>query len=163
MYQSGRLKNKIKALDDLRMLVQKLKEQGKKVVFTNGCFDLIHAGHVRVLEEAKKLGDLLIVALNSDHSIRTLKGVERPVIPQQQRAEVIAALESVDYVVIFNEPDPLKVIKGIEPHILVKGGDWHANNIVGREIVESSGGSIISVPLMDGVSTTNIISKIKNL
>jgi D-beta-D-heptose 7-phosphate kinase/D-beta-D-heptose 1-phosphate adenosyltransferase len=163
MYQPGRVKSKIRKLHDLKQDVNELKKQGKKVVFTNGCFDLLHAGHVRLLREAKSMGDVLIVGINSDSSVNALKGLRRPVIPHDHRAEVVAALESVDYVVIFNELDPLRTIEEIVPGVLVKGGDWDLGNIIGREVVEKSGGSVISIPLMEGVSTTCIIKRIIEL
>lgn len=163
MHQPGRLRCKIKTLKELQQDVQALKEKGKRAVFANGCFDIIHAGHVRLLQDAKDLGDVLIVAINSDNSIRALKGSHRPIIPQEQRAEVVAALEPVDYVVIFDELDPLRVIKDLEPQVLVKGGDWSVDSIIGREVVEGVGGSVHSIPLMDGVSTTQIINRIKEL
>jgi len=154
------LKNKLKLLPELKPEVEQLKTRAKQVVFTNGCFDILHAGHVQYLQDARDLGDLLIVAVNSDLSVRALKGPGRPVNPQAERAEVVAALEAVDYVVIFEEPDPLRVIEEIRPHILVKGGDWSVNDIVGRQVVEESGGRVLSIPLKPGVSTTHIIKKI---
>ena len=160
MHQPRRLKNKLKPLPELKREVEQLKTRAKQVVFTNGCFDILHAGHVQYLQDARDLGDLLIVAVNSDCSVRALKGPDRPVNPQAERAEVVAALEAVDYVVIFEEPDPLKVIEEIRPHILVKGGDWPVHDIVGRQVVEESGGRVLSIPLQPGVSTTRIIKRI---
>ena len=160
MHQSRRLKSKIKTLEELSRIVKGLKRQGRKVVFTNGCFDIIHAGHVKLLQEARDSGDVLVVAINSDSSVKVLKGSKRPINPQGQRSEVVASLESVDYVVIFDELDPLKVIEEIEPQVLVKGGDWTADNIVGREVVEKAGGKVLSISLMDQVSTTDIIKKV---
>jgi D-beta-D-heptose 7-phosphate kinase/D-beta-D-heptose 1-phosphate adenosyltransferase len=139
-----------------------LKKRGKnKVVFTNGCFDILHAGHVTYLERARKLGDILIVALNSDASTRRLKGAGRPVNPLQDRAKVIAALESVSYVTSFGEDTPLKMIKRLKPDILVKGGDYEVKSIVGYEDVITSGGSVRTLPFLEGRSTTRIISKAK--
>ncbi len=161
MHQSRRLKSKIKTLPDTKNEVKKLQQQGKKIVFTNGCFDILHAGHVDIFQQARELGDALVVAINSDSSIKKIKGEKRPVVPQEQRMQVVAALESVDFVVVFSEEDPLKVIKEIQPDILVKGGDWEVETIIGREIVEKKGGKVCSIPLMEGISTTNIIEVVK--
>lgn len=153
-------KNKIKSLSTLKKIVSQLKAEGRRIVFTNGCFDLLHVGHVRYLEKAKKLGDVLVVALNTDHSVKLIKGKNRPIVPQKERAEVLAALEFVDYVLLFNEPDPLKIIKTIKPNVLVKGADWDKGKIVGREIVEETDGKVLRIPLTAGASTTNLIEKI---
>lgn len=134
----------------------------RRVVFTNGCFDLLHPGHIRGLEMARQLGDVLIVGLNSDASVRQLKGPGRPVIPEPERAEILSALESVDAVVIFDEPTPHKVISRLLPDILVKGGDWPGDQIVGREEVETVGGRVVSIPLVAGYSTTAILQKIRD-
>ncbi len=152
--------DKIKSIENLKPVTHQLKQQGKKVVFTNGCFDLIHVGHVRILQEAKRSGDILIVGLNSDSSVRALKGALRPFVPEEERAEVVAALESVDFVVIFNELDPLHVITELQPEVLVKGGDWSVDTIVGKDVVERGGGKVISLPFVEGVSTTTIINRI---
>ncbi len=160
MYQPGSLKDKIQTLPSLEKRVSDLKEAGKKVVFTNGCFDILHAGHVNLLEEARMQGDALVVAMNSDSSVRGLKGPTRPVVPQQQRSEVLAALESVDFVTAFDEPDPLRVITALKPDVLVKGGDWGLDSIIGRDVVEEAGGTVLTIPLKYGASTTDIISKI---
>ena len=152
--------DKIKSCDELLTAVSHHKKEGKKIVFTNGCYDLIHIGHVRCFKEGKNLGDILIVALNSDRSVRTLKGPPRPIVPEAERAEIIAALECVDFVTIFDQDDPLEIISAIKPDILVKGGDWALNTIVGRDIVESYGGQVIALPLVPGVSTTRIIETI---
>ena len=152
--------DKIKSCDELLTAVSHHKKEGKKIVFTNGCYDLIHVGHVRCFKEGKNLGDILIVALNSDRSVRTLKGPPRPIVPEAERAEIIAALECVDFVTIFDQDDPLEIISAIRPDILVKGGDWALNTIVGRDIVESYGGQVIALPLVPGVSTTRIIETI---
>ena len=134
---------------------------GEKIVFTNGCFDLLHIGHTRYLEEAKGLGDRLVVGLNSDDSVRQLaKGTNRPIIPADQRAEVLAALRCVDYVTVFDEPDPLALIQALRPDILVKGGDWATDRIVGKAFVEAQGGSVRKVSLIPDISTTVIIQKI---
>ena len=151
---------KIKSLAAIKKIAANLKNQGRKIVFTNGCFDLLHVGHVRYLQKAKKLGDVLIVGLNTDHSVKLIKGKNRPIISQKERAEVLASLGCVDYVVLFNEPDPLKIIKAIQPDILVKGADWDKNQIVGREIVEKAGGKVVRISLVPGASSTKIIEKI---
>jgi rfaE bifunctional protein nucleotidyltransferase chain/domain len=137
------------------------KRNGKLVVFTNGCFDLLHPGHIRSLEAARALGDVLIVGLNSDESVRTLKGPGRPVIPAEERAEILASLECVDAVVIFNESTPQKVVAALLPDILVKGGDWPGNQIVGREEVEAAGGKVVLIDVVPGYSTTEILKKIR--
>lgn len=150
----------------LRKLVKELgaiRKKPKKIVFTNGCFDIIHAGHVRYLKKAKSLGDILVVGLNSDSSVRAIKGDKRPIVPEGERAEVLCALSFVDYVVIFNEPNPLKLIEAIRPDILVKGADWAAKEIVGGDFVRKNGGKIRRVALVKGRSTTNIIKKILEL
>lgn len=152
--------DKVKSCEELLTAVAHHKKEGKKIVFTNGCYDLIHIGHVRCFKAGKNLGDTLIVALNSDRSVRTLKGPPRPIVPQAERAEIIAALECVDFVTIFDQDDPLEIISAIKPDILVKGGDWALNTIVGRDIVESYGGEVIALPLVPGVSTTRIIETI---
>jgi rfaE bifunctional protein nucleotidyltransferase chain/domain len=136
------------------------KRNGKRVVFTNGCFDLLHPGHLRSLQAARALGDVLIVGLNSDESVRSLKGPGRPVIPAEERAEILAALECVDAVMIFDELTPQKVIAALVPDILVKGGDWPGDQIVGREEVEAAGGKVVLVEVVPGYSTTEILQKI---
>jgi D-beta-D-heptose 7-phosphate kinase/D-beta-D-heptose 1-phosphate adenosyltransferase len=148
---------KILTLDRAYEVVAELKRRGKRVVFTNGCFDLLHPGHTRYLEEARKLGDVLIVALNSDRSVRALKGSERALQPEAERAEILAALKVVDYVTIFDELTPQAVIARMLPQILVKGGDWKPDAIVGRAEVEAAGGRVVSIPLAEGYSTTAII------
>ena len=152
--------NKIKTAQELRPLLDILRAVGKKIVFTNGCFDIIHTGHTRYLATARSFGDVLIVAANSDSSVRVLKGDKRPITPQAERAEVLAALESVDFVTIFDEPDPYRVIAELQPDVLVKGGDWPIEKIIGRDIVEARGGRVINVPYVEGSSTTGIIEKI---
>ena len=156
------MQNKIKQLEDLKKIVTSLKQQGKTVVFTNGCFDIIHVGHVRLLQEAKTFGDVLVVALNSDSSVKILKGNDRPYVSEEQRSEVVAALEMVDYVVIFNELDPLRIIKELTPQVLVKGGDWTIDTIIGRDVVEQSGGKVVPLKFVDGVSSSTIIQRILN-
>jgi D-beta-D-heptose 7-phosphate kinase/D-beta-D-heptose 1-phosphate adenosyltransferase len=147
--------------DELILHVAERKRNGHRVVFTNGCFDLLHPGHIRVLEEARALGDALIVAINSDTSVRGMKGAERPLIPQAERAEILAALAAVDCVVVFDEPTPRELIARIVPDVLVKGGDWGAHEIVGREEVEAAGGRVVSVPLEPGYSTSGILERIR--
>ena len=137
------------------------KRNGKRVVFTNGCFDLLHPGHIKLLEAARSMGDALVVGLNSDDSVRTLKGAGRPVIPEQERAEVLANLECVDAVVVFNELTPQKTVAALLPDILVKGGDWPGNQIVGREEVEAAGGEVVLIDVVEGHSTTEILRKIR--
>jgi rfaE bifunctional protein nucleotidyltransferase chain/domain len=138
------------------------KRNARLVVFTNGCFDLLHPGHIRTLEQAKELGDVLIVGLNSDRSVRQLKGEGRPVLPELERAEILAALECVDAVVIFDEPTPREVIARLLPDILVKGSDWAGDKIVGKEEVEAAGGRVVSVPMIQGHSTSEILRKIRD-
>ncbi len=152
---------KILTRSQAKEIIRKEREKGKKIVFTNGCFDLLHAGHIYLLREAKKEGDILIVALNSDSSVRKIKGTSRPIYPEKERAEILASLEMVDYVVIFEETTPYQIIKELKPHILVKGGDWRINEVVGRDLVESWGGKVKIVPYLSGFSTTNIVEKIK--
>ena len=137
------------------------KRNGRRVVFTNGCFDLLHPGHIRSLEQARELGDVLIVGLNSDASVRQLKGEGRPVIAERERAEILAALECVDAVFIFDELTPREVISRLLPDVLVKGGDWPGDRIVGREEVEAAGGRVESVPVLPGYSTSDILRKIR--
>ena len=149
------------SLDDLIVRFGPGKRNGKRVVFTNGCFDLLHPGHIRSLETARGLGDVLIVGINSDESVRTLKGEGRPVIPEQERAEILASLECVDAVVIFDEFTPQRVVAALVPDVLVKGGDWPGNQIVGREDVEAAGGKVVLVDVVPGYSTTDILKKIR--
>ena len=141
----------------------RLRREGKRLVFTNGCFDLLHPGHVRYLREARALGDLLVVALNSDASVRVLKGAGRPILNQDERAEVMAALEVVDYVTIFDEETPRELIARLLPNVLVKGGDWSIETIVGREEVEAAGGQVLSLPYLQGSSTSEIIERIRRM
>ncbi|MBZ5643237.1 MAG: D-glycero-beta-D-manno-heptose 1-phosphate adenylyltransferase [Acidobacteriia bacterium] len=153
---------KIVSQDDLVQIAAHEKRSGRSVVFTNGCFDLLHPGHVRCLADARRLGDLLIVAVNSDRSVRGNKGTDRPLVPEQDRAEVLAALASVDYVAIFDEPTPRELISRVLPNILVKGADWALDQVAGREEVEAAGGRVVSIPLARGYSTTNLVEKIRN-
>jgi D-beta-D-heptose 7-phosphate kinase/D-beta-D-heptose 1-phosphate adenosyltransferase len=137
------------------------KRNGKRVVFTNGCFDLLHPGHIHSLEAARAMGDVLIVGMNSDESVRTLKGAGRPVIPAEERAEILASLECVDAVLIFDDLTPQKVVAALLPDVLVKGGDWPDNQIVGREEIEAAGGKVVLVDVVPGYSTTDILKKIR--
>ncbi len=152
--------NKIKTVQELRPLLDILRATGRKIVFTNGCFDLIHTGHTRYLAKAKSFGDILIVAVNSDASVRVIKGDNRPINTEAERMETLAALEAIDYVVLFNEPDPHRIIGELQPDVLVKGGDWPVEKIIGRDIVEARGGKVVSVGYIEGASTTGIIEKI---
>jgi rfaE bifunctional protein nucleotidyltransferase chain/domain len=151
---------KILPLPELREHLALLRALGKKIVFTNGCFDLIHTGHTRYLAKARSLGDVLVVAVNSDASVRSLKGDKRPINAATERMETLAALADVDFVLEFSEPDPYRVIKELEPDVLVKGGDWPIEKIIGRDIVQARGGTVVNVPFVDGQSTTGIIERI---
>jgi rfaE bifunctional protein nucleotidyltransferase chain/domain len=154
-----RAAQKVKTLPAVARAVRKAQAQGRRVVFTNGCFDLLHPGHVRYLEQARALGDLLVVAINSDASVRQLKGPGRPVVPAEARAEVLAALAAVDLVLIFSEPDPARVIRSIQPDVLVKGGDWPVDQIVGGDVVRAKGGVVRSLPYEEGFSTTALVCR----
>jgi len=153
--------SKLKKLKEIRSLVGGLKQSGKKIVFTNGCFDILHYGHVKYLEKCKRLGDILIVGLNSDSSVRKIKGKGRPVTGEKERAALLSALAAVDYIAIFSEPTPAILIDTITPDILVKGGDWKGRNIAGSVHVESHGGTVTCVPFVKGYSTTRILKRIK--
>ena len=148
-------------LDEAILRFGREKRNGRRVVFTNGCFDLLHPGHIRILELARELGDALVVGLNSDASVRQLKGEGRPVIVERERAEILAALESVDAVVIFDALTPREVIARLLPDVLVKGDDWPGDQIVGREEVEAAGGRVVSIPVVPGYSTSEILQKIR--
>jgi len=148
------------SLDELILRFGPGKRNGKRVVFTNGCFDLLHPGHIHILEQARRQGDVLVVGLNSDGSVRWLKGSGRPVIPAEERAEILASLECVDAVVIFEEATPQRVIAALLPDVLVKGGDWPADQIVGRKEVELAGGKVVRVEVMPGYSTSQILKRI---
>ena len=154
------MRSKIKGRKELARIVEDFKKQGIKVVFTNGCFDLLHVGHVRYLEEARTLGDLLIVGINSDRSVRGLKGPTRPVLPVDERAEILSGLGCVDFITVFDEATPLELISLLRPHVLVKGGDWTAEEVVGREVVEGVGGRVVLLPFSPGSSTSSIIESI---
>ncbi len=140
--------------------LDRLRGAGKRIVFTNGCFDILHAGHVRYLTEAKALGDALVVGVNSDASVRRLKGEQRPIVSETERAELLLALKAVDFVCLFGEDTPLDLIKRVRPDILVKGGDWPVDRIVGHDVVAAYGGKTLSLPFVEGRSTTNIIEKV---
>ena len=155
--------NKIKTLNAAIDECNRIKGLGKRVVFTNGCFDILHPGHIRYLYSAKELGDFLVVALNSDHSVRIIKGPKRPILGEEARAELLAALECVDLVLIFDEDNPLRVISDLLPDILVKGGDWAEDEIIGADMVKKRGGEVKRVPFVTGFSTTEIITKIAAL
>jgi rfaE bifunctional protein nucleotidyltransferase chain/domain len=151
---------KIKEPSEAKKDIDNLKSQNKKIVFTNGCFDILHIGHTRYLHAARELGDHLIVAVNSDRSVRSIKGPGRPVLNQEERAEILAALESVDLVVIFDQDDPLKVIKYLVPDVLVKGGDWKEDDIIGADVVKKAGGKVLTIPFISGYSSSHIIKRV---
>jgi D-beta-D-heptose 7-phosphate kinase/D-beta-D-heptose 1-phosphate adenosyltransferase len=151
---------KILTLEDLVTRLGKVRKSGQKIVFTNGCFDIMHVGHVRYLADARSEGDLLVVGLNSDASVRIIKGDKRPIVRQNHRAEVLASLGCVNFIVIFDEPDPLKLIQTLMPDVLVKGEDWTEDAIVGAESVKSQGGKIVRISFVEESSTTAIIEKI---
>lgn len=152
--------SKILSRHDLARELDRIRDAGQILVFTNGCFDILHIGHARYLAAAKSEGDILIIGVNSDESVRTIKGKKRPIIPQAYRAEVLAALACVDYVTIFNEPDPLELIMLLKPHVLVKGADWEEDQIIGSEFVKSNGGCVERIPLEPDMSTSKIIETI---
>ena len=155
------MSGKIKTLDELEPIVAAAKRDGKTVVFTNGCFDLLHRGHVHLLRQSKNLGDILIVAVNSDRSVREIKGPTRPILPEVDRLSLISAMEMVDYVILFEEPDPYRVIKALRPNVLVKGGDWAEDEVVGSDVVKQNGGRVELVPYLKGFSTSEIIEKVR--
>ena len=150
---------KIKSIKTLARIIAKDKAKGKKVVFTNGCFDILHVGHIEYLNKARALGDLLVIGLNSDRSVKKIKGKGRPINKELDRAKVLAALSFVDYVTIFSSPTPEGLIKILKPDILVKGGDWKVNEIVGGDFVKLRGGKVVSIPFVKGYSTTSLIKK----
>jgi rfaE bifunctional protein nucleotidyltransferase chain/domain len=151
---------KIVGVNEITKISFELKSKGKKIVFTNGCFDILHRGHVEYLSKAKQLGDVLIVGLNSDSSVKMIKGDKRPIVPQEDRAFILSNLSFVDYVVIFDEPTPYELISKIVPDVLVKGSDWSQENVVGRDIVEANGGKVVLIEIVPGRSTTNVIKTI---
>jgi len=152
--------NKIRTLEAAKDRCNQMRRIGKRIVFTNGCFDILHPGHTRYLAAAKELGDFLVVAINSDASVRSIKGPKRPIVDEQARAELVAALECVDMVLIFEEDNPLRVIQNLLPDILVKGGDWAADEIIGSDVVKNHGGEVKRIPFVTGCSTTDIINKV---
>ena len=154
---------KVVSQSELIPIVARAKREGRRVVFTNGCFDILHPGHIRLLEAARDLGDMLVLGLNSDRSVRENKGPSRPMVPETDRAEGAAALAAVDYVVLFDEATPREIIARVLPDILVKGSDWGPDEIVGREEVEAAGGRVVSIPLEPGYSTSSIIERAAKL
>jgi len=152
--------NKFKSHKQLKLIINNLKKQGKTIAFTNGCFDILHYGHVKYLQSSKEKADVLIVALNSDSSVRKIKGRARPINKQINRIKVISALSCIDYVTIFNEETPLEVIRLLKPDVLIKGGDWDKKDIVGGDFVETYGGKVVTIPYLKGYSTSKLISKI---
>jgi D-beta-D-heptose 7-phosphate kinase/D-beta-D-heptose 1-phosphate adenosyltransferase len=152
--------NKIKSLRELVPIRRKLRSEGQTVVFTNGCFDLLHGGHVRLFREAKRRGDVLVVALNTDASVRKLKGPSRPIFPLKERLEVLAAVADIDYLTWFSEETPRTIIAALLPDVLVKGGDWTPDDVVGKAEVEGAGGRVVIVPYLKGRSSTSIIDRI---
>lgn len=155
--------NGVVMLSELVAIRKQLKQTGKKVVFTNGCFDILHRGHIEYLTKAKELGDVLIVGINTDASVQKLKGPQRPIVNQDDRAFVLASLRFVDYVCLFNEETPYELIKTLLPDVLVKGSDWAVENIVGKDVVEAAGGEVQTIDFVPNCSTTNIIQKITNI
>jgi rfaE bifunctional protein nucleotidyltransferase chain/domain len=152
---------KIYGLEDMVGIRRRLKKQGRRVVFTNGCFDLLHAGHVRLFEEAKRQGDVLVVALNDDASVRKLKGPNRPIFPLEERGEILEAIEAIDFLTSFSEETPRRIIALLLPDVLVKGGDWRPEEVVGKKEVETAGGIVVLVPYLKGHSTSSLIGKIR--
>ncbi len=161
--KEGGRQGKVYSVAELIEIRRKLKRRGKTIVFTNGCFDLLHAGHIRLFRQARRLGDALIVALNDDRSVRKIKGRARPVFPLDERWEILEAVEDVDYLTSFSEETPRKIIAALLPDVLVKGGDWRPDQVIGREEVEAAGGKVVIVPHLRGSSTSSIIEKIKRL
>ena len=155
--------SKILKLEDLILTLKALRKSGKRIVFTNGCFDILHVGHVRYLAAARAKGDVLVLGLNSDTSVKSIKSDNRPVVSQDQRAEVLAALACVDYITIFDEPDPLTLIQAIEPDILAKGADWEETKIIGSDLVKSYGGKVVRIKVVPDISTSRIIRRVLEL
>jgi len=153
-------KDKVRDKEELQKALKEARARGRRIVFTNGCFDLLHIGHLRYLEKAKALGDILVVGVNSDLSVQRLKGPERPILPLEERMEILSGFECVDYVTSFSESTPLELISFLKPDVLVKGGDWTKETTVGREVVEGSGGEVAILPFVEGNSTTHIIETI---
>jgi rfaE bifunctional protein nucleotidyltransferase chain/domain len=157
------MRSKILKLSDLVKVIKSLREAGKQIVFTNGCFDILHVGHVRYLAAARSKGDALVLGLNSDASVKSIKPENRPIVSQDQRAEVLAGLACVDYITIFDEPDPLALIKTIRPDVLIKGADWKEAEIIGSDVVKSYGGKVVRIEFVPGISTSRIIQRILEL
>ena len=157
-----RYRDKIVDRASVLALATEARREGKRIVFTNGCFDLLHVGHVRYLAAARNAGDLLVVAINDDASVRRLKGPERPLVSEGARAEVLAALAAVDYVTIFAEDTPAEVIEALVPHVLVKGADWAPDQVIGREVVEAHGGRVLLIPVVEGFSTTALVHRLRH-
>ena len=155
------MSGKVVSIAELRRERERLRAAGKRLVFTNGCFDILHVGHVRYLAQARALGDALVVAVNSDRSVRELKGAGRPVMSAEERAELLAALASVDYVTVFDDESPRRLIAEVLPDVLVKGGDYQLDEIHGREEVEAAGGRVLSLPFIEGASTTSVIERVR--
>jgi len=154
------MRSKILKLSDLLQVIKGLRKAGKRIVFTNGCFDILHVGHVRYLTAARSKGDALVLGLNSDASVKSIKPDNRPIVSQDQRAEVLAGLACVDYITIFDEPDPLALIQTIKPDVLIKGADWEKAEIIGSNVVRSYGGSVVRIEIVPGISTSGIIQRI---
>ena len=150
------------SLEEAVKIRKECRRKGKKVVFTNGCFDIIHVGHIRLLKEASKLGDVLIIGLNSDDSVRKIKGPARPINSLSDRAEVLSSIRYVDYIIAFEEETPRRLISLLLPDVLVKGGDYRKDEIVGADVVEAEGGKVVTIPLVEGKSTTKLIERIRN-
>lgn len=157
------MSDKIKTQKELKRIIAYLRKKDKRIVFTNGCFDILHYGHIKYLQDAKGLAEVLVVGLNSDSSVKKIKGSARPINKQLDRARVLSALACVDYLTIFSEDTPLKLIKLIQPDVLVKGGDWPTERIVGADFVKSSGGKVLAIPYIKGYSTTRLIEKVRAL
>jgi D-beta-D-heptose 7-phosphate kinase/D-beta-D-heptose 1-phosphate adenosyltransferase len=154
------MRTKIYSVSLLVPLLADLRRQGRRIVFTNGCFDLLHPGHIHTLTQAKALGDVLVVGINSDASVKRLKGSQRPILNENERALLLAALEAVDYVTLFAEDTPLELIRLLRPQVLVKGGDWNLEHVVGKEIVEAEGGEVVLIPYQPGFSSTGLIERV---
>jgi len=154
------MRKKLHSQDDLLKIREELRKQGKKVVLTNGCFDLLHSGHIHIFREAKKHGDILVVAVNDDFSVKKIKGASRPIFPLEERLEILEAIEDIDYLTSFSEETPQKIIAALVPDVLVKGGDWKPDEVVGREEVERAGGDVTIIPYLEGCSASDIIERI---
>jgi len=151
---------KIKTVEELAPLLRELRRAGRTVVFTNGCFDLLHIGHVHYLAAARAEGDLLVVGLNSDRSVRAIKGERRPIVPDAERAEILAGLACVDFVTVFEEADPMRVIQALRPDVLAKGRDWAESEIIGADVVKHKGGRVVRIPVVEGASTSALVARI---